>query len=206
MLSSDRSPSEIPTLEKRLLSRFEWGLIADIQPPDFETRVAILKKKAAMENLHFPDEAFIFIAERIKTNIRKLEGCLIRLAAHSSLFKEKINASSVSEMLKDIIPREQPKPITIDLIQKEVSKYYKIKEEVIKGKKRVRSIAFPRQIAMYLCRELTEASFPEIGAKFGGKDHTTVMYARKKIEKQKKKDENLKEELEKLIKILETSE
>jgi len=206
VLSSDRSPSEIPTLEKRLLSRFEWGLIADIQPPDFETRVAILKKKAAMENLHFPDEAFIFIAERIKTNIRKLEGCLIRLAAHSSLFKEKINASSVSEMLKDIIPREQPKPITIDLIQKEVSKYYKIKEEVIKGKKRVRSIAFPRQIAMYLCRELTEASFPEIGAKFGGKDHTTVMYARKKIEKQKKKDENLKEELEKLIKILETSE
>ena len=206
VLSSDRPPSEIPTLEKRLLSRFEWGLIADIQPPDFETRVAILKKKAMAENLHFPDEAFVFIAERIKTNIRKLEGCLIRLAAHSSLFKEKINASSVREILKDIIPKEKPKPITIELIQKIVSKYYKIREEAIKGKKRVKSIVFPRQAAMWLCRELTEASFPEIAVKFGGKDHTTVMYACKKIEKQKSKDENLKEELEKLIEILKTSE
>jgi chromosomal replication initiator protein len=205
VLSSDRSPVEIPTLEKRLQSRFEWGLIADIQSPDLETRIAILKKKAEIENIDLLDEVAMFIAERIKTNIRKLEGCLVRMAAHSSLFKEKIDINSVKEILRDILPEEKPKPITVELVQKTVSKYYKIKESTIKGKKRVKSIAFPRQIAMYLCRELTEDSFPEIGAKFGGKDHTTVMYAWRKIAEQAKKDEVLSNELKELENILKTS-
>ena len=205
VLSSDRSPIEIPTLEKRLQSRFEWGLIADIQSPDLETRIAILKKKAEIENMELPDEVATFIAERIKTNIRKLEGCLVRITAHSSLFKEKIDMNSVKEILKGILPEEKPRPITVELVQKTVSKYYKIKESTIKGKKRIRSIVFPRQIAMYLCRELTEDSFPEIGAKFGGKDHTTVMYAYRKIVEQAKKDEVLSNELKELENILKTS-
>ena len=205
VLSSDRPPIEIPTLEKRLQSRFEWGLIADIQSPDLETRIAILKKKAEIENMELPDEVATFIAERIKTNIRKLEGCLVRITAHSSLFKEKIDMNSVKEILKGILPEEKPRPITVELVQKTVSKYYKIKESTIKGKKRSRSIAFPRQIAMYLCRELTEDSFPEIGAKFGGKDHTTVMYAYRKIAEQAKKDEVLSNELKELENILKTS-
>ncbi len=205
VLSSDRPPMEIPTLEKRLLSRFEWGLIADIQSPDLETRIAILKKKAEIENIDLSDEVAMFIAERVKTNIRKLEGCLVRMAAYSSLFKEKIDINSVKEILKGILPQEKPKPITVELVQKTVSKYYKIKESTIKGKKRVRSIAFPRQIAMYLCRELTEDSFPEIGAKFGGKDHTTVMYAWRKIAEQAKKDEVLSNELKELKNLLKTS-
>jgi len=204
VLSSDRSPIEIPTLEKRLQSRFEWGLIADIQSPDLETRIAILKKKAEIENMELPDEVATFIAERIKTNIRKLEGCLVRITAHSSLFKEKIDMNSVKEILKGILPEEKPRPITVELVQKTVSKYYKIKESTIKGKKRIRSIAFPRQIAMYLCREFTEDSFPEIGAKFGGKDHTTVMYAYRKIVEQAKKDEVLSNELKELENILKT--
>ena len=205
VLSSDRPPSEIIALEKRLISRFEWGLIADIQPPDLETRIAILKKKAVIEGLDIPDEVAIFIAERVKTNIRKLEGCLIRLVAHSSLFKERIDINSVKDVLKDILPEERPKPITVELIQKTVSKYYKIKEGVIKGKKRIRAVAFPRQVAMYLCRELTDASFPDIGSKFGGKDHTTVMYAWKKISEQREKDRELMGELEELIKTIKSS-
>jgi len=205
VLSSDRSPMEIPTLEKRLQSRFEWGLIADIQSPDLETRIAILKKKAEIQNMELPDEVATFIAERIKTNIRKLEGCLVRITAHSSLFKEKIDMNSVKEILKGILPEEKPRPITVELVQKTVSKYYKIKESTIKGKKRIRSIVFPRQIAMYLCRELTEDSFPEIGAKFGGKDHTTVMYAYRKIVERAKKDEVLSNELKELDNILKTS-
>ena len=205
VLSSDRPPSEISALEKRLISRFEWGLIADIQPPDLETRIAILKKKAVIENLDLPDEVIIFIAERIKTNIRKLEGCLIRLVAHSSLFKEKIDISSIKDILRDLLPEEKSKPITIELIQRVVSRYCKLKEGVIKGKKRVRFIAFPRQIAMYLCRELTDISFPSIGNEFGGKDHTTVMYAWKKINEQKEKDENLKNDLRELTQIIKSS-
>jgi len=205
VLSSDRPPSEISALEKRLISRFEWGLIADIQPPDLETRIAILKKKAIIENLNLPNEVIIFIAERIKTNIRKLEGCLIRLVAHSSLFKERIDINSIKDILRDLLPEEKSKPITVELIQKTISKYYKLKEGIIRGKKRVRFIAFPRQIAMYLCRELTDTSFPNIGKEFGGKDHTTVMYAWKKINEQKEKDENLTNDLRELIKIIKSS-
>ena len=202
VLSSDRSPTEIPTLEKRLQSRFEWGLIADIQPPDLETRIAILKKKAAGENIELPDEVAVFIAERVKSNIRKLEGCLVRLVAHYSLFKQKIEPDLVSEILKDILPSRESRPITIEMVQKAVSKYYKVKESALKGKKRIKSIVLPRQIAMYLCREFTEASFPEIGSQFGGKDHTTVMYAWRKIEERKEKDKILMDELEELKKLL----
>ncbi len=205
VLSSDRPPSEISALEKRLVSRFECGLIADIQPPDLETRIAILKKKAVMDNLDLPDEVIVFIAERIKTNIRKLEGCLIRLIAHSSLFKERIDINSIKDILRDLLPEEKSKPVTIELIQKTVSKYFKLKEGIIRGKKRVRFIAFPRQIAMYLSRELTETSFPNIGSSFGGKDHTTVMYAWKKINEQKEKDENLINDLRELTKEIESS-
>ncbi|MBA7649993.1 Chromosomal replication initiator protein DnaA [subsurface metagenome] len=205
VLSSDRSPSEIPTLEKRLQSRFEWGLIADIQRPDLETRIAILKKKAVIENIELPDEVALFIAERVKSNIRKLEGCLVRLTAHSSLFKQKIDLDLVSEILKDILPGWKSKPITIEKVQGVVSKYYKVKESALKGKKRIKSIVVPRQIAMYLCREFTEASFPEVGSHFGGKDHTTVMYACRRIEERKEKDKVLINELIELKKLLKSS-
>jgi len=199
VLSSDRPPTEIPTLEKRLRSRFEWGLITDIQPPDLETRIAILRKKADVEKITLSDDVAIFIAERVKTNIRKLEGCLMRLAAYSSLYNEDINIDTAKKILKDIIPPEESKLITPDIILQNVAKYYKIKDSQLKGKKRVKSIALPRQIAMYLCRELTECSFPEIGEKFGGKDHTTIMYAWRKIKEQRKKDKNLNREIEEVI-------
>ena len=202
VLSSDRPPIEIPTLQERLQSRFEWGLIADIQPPDLETRIAILKKRADAEKIHLSDEVAIFIAERVKTNIRKLEGCLIRLIACATLFKGKLDDDSAKEALKDILPEKEHEPITIVLIQKVVSEYYNIKGENIKSKNRMKTVAFPRQIAMYLCRELTDASFPEIGEKFGGKDHTTVMYAWRKINDLKDKNKNLSSEIEKLKKML----
>ena len=195
VLSSDRPPVEIPTLERRLRSRFEWGLITDIQAPDLETRIAILRKKASADNMELPPEIALFIAERIKTNIRKLEGCLVRLMAHSSLFNEKIDLTSVKEILRDILPKDDLEPVTIELIHKVISKYYKVKEIDIKGKKRVKSIVYPRQIAMYLTRELTDYSFPEIGQKFGGKDHTTVMYAWRKISQQREKNSNINKEL-----------
>ena len=200
VLSSDRPPTEIPTLEKRLRSRFEWGLITDIQPPDLETRIAILKKKAEMENIELNDEVALFIAERVKTNIRKLEGCLMRLAAHSSLYNQKINVNYAREVLTDILPPEEPRPVTVEIIQHNVAKYYKIKDSQLKGKKRVKSIALPRQIAMYLCRELTECSFPEIAEKFGGKDHTTVMYAWRKIKQERKKNKTLDQDINEIIK------
>ncbi len=199
VLSSDRPPTEIPTLEKRLRSRFEWGLITDIQPPDLETRIAILKKKASLENINLDDSIAVFIAERVKTNIRKLEGCLMRLVAYSSLYNEEITVDLAKEILKDIIPPKETKSITIEAIQKHVAQYYKIKESQLVGKKRVKSVAFPRQIAMYLCRELTEYSFPEIAKKFGGKDHTTVIYAWRKIKEERMKNKNLNREIEELI-------
>ena len=200
VLSSDRPPTEIPTLEKRLRSRFEWGLITDIQPPDLETRIAILKKKAETEKIVLYNEVAIFIAERVKTNIRKLEGCLMRLVAHSSLYNNKhIDINAAKEILRDIVSPKESKFITSDIIQQNVAKYYKIKDTQLKGKKRVRFIVLPRQIAMYLCRELTDASFPEIGEKFGGKDHTTVMYACRKIKEQRTKDKNIDREIEEII-------
>lgn len=191
ILSSDRPPKEIPTLEDRLRSRFEWGLIADIQAPDFETRIAILKKKADVENLNVPNEVMVYIATKIKSNIRELEGALIRIVAYSSLTNREISVDLATEALKDIISNKQNKQITIDIIQDTVANYYNLRVEDFKSQRRTRNVAYPRQIAMYLCRKLTDMSLPKIGEEFGGRDHTTVIHAYEKISDALKKDETL---------------
>ncbi|EGO89088.1 chromosomal replication initiator protein DnaA [Clostridium botulinum C] len=192
ILSSDRPPKEIPTLEDRLRSRFEWGLIADIQAPDFETRIAILKKKADVENLNIPNEVMVYIATKIKSNIRELEGALIRIVAYSSLTNREVSVDLAAEALKDIISSEQNKQVTIDLIQDIVCSYYNLRIQDLKSSRRTRNIAFPRQIAMYLSRKLTDMSLPKIGEEFGGRDHTTVIHAYEKISNILKKDESLR--------------
>lgn len=181
IISSDRPPKEIPTLEDRLRSRFEWGLTTDIQPPDLETRIAILRKKAKAENLDIPNEAMTYIAGQIDTNIRELEGALIRVVAYSSLINADISSHLAAEALKDIIPSSRPKMITIQDIQMKVGELYGLKIEDFKARKRTKAVAFPRQIAMYLARELTDYSLPKIGEAFGGRDHTTVIHAHEKI-------------------------
>ncbi|WP_068778601.1 chromosomal replication initiator protein DnaA [Paenibacillus sp. GM2] len=191
IISSDRPPKEIPTLEERLRSRFEWGLITDIQPPDLETRIAILRKKAKAENLDIPNEAMMYIANQIDTNIRELEGALIRVVAYSSLINQDITTHLAAEALKDIIPSSRPKMITIQDIQQRVGEYFNLKMEDFKARKRTKAIAFPRQIAMYLSRELTDFSLPKIGDAFGGRDHTTVIHAHEKISQQVKNDQEL---------------
>lgn len=200
ILSSDRPPKEIPTLEDRLRSRFEWGLIADIQPPDFETRIAILKKKADVENLNIPNEVMVYIATQIKSNIRELEGALIRIVAYSSLTNKEISVDLASEALKDIISNKNSRQITIGLIQDIVSSYYNLKVEELKSARRTRNVAFPRQIAMYLSRKLTDTSLPKIGEEFGGRDHTTVIHAYEKISQNLKKDESLQTAVAELTK------
>lgn len=200
IITSDRPPKEIPTLEDRLRSRFEWGLITDIQPPDLETRIAILKKKAKSENIDIPNEAMAYIANQINTNIRELEGALIRVVAYSSLVNEDITTHLTAEALKDIIPANNNKKITVDLIQKEVAAVYGLNMEDFVAKKRTKAIAFPRQIAMYLSRELTDLSLPRIGSSFGGRDHTTVIHAHKKISEAIKQDPELKATIDNLIK------
>ncbi|WP_406543306.1 chromosomal replication initiator protein DnaA [Clostridium ljungdahlii] len=202
ILSSDRPPKEIPTLEDRLRSRFEWGLIADIQPPDFETRMAILKKKADVENLNIPNEVMVYIATKIKSNIRELEGALIRIVAFSSLTNKEISIDLAVEALKDIISSKQSKQVTIDLIQDVVANYYNLKVDDLKSARRTRNVAFPRQIAMYLCRKLTDMSLPKIGEEFGGRDHTTVIHAYEKISTNLKQDESLQNAIGDLTKRL----
>ncbi|MGN7358837.1 chromosomal replication initiator protein DnaA [Paenibacillus sp. SAF-054] len=191
IISSDRPPKEIPTLEDRLRSRFEWGLITDIQPPDLETRIAILRKKAKAENLDIPNEAMMYIANQIDTNIRELEGALIRVVAYSSLTNQDVTTHLAAEALKDIIPSSRPKMITIADIQQKVGEYYNLKLEDFKARKRTKAVAFPRQIAMYLSRELTDFSLPKIGEAFGGRDHTTVIHAHEKISQSLKNDQDL---------------
>ncbi|GGH29840.1 chromosomal replication initiator protein DnaA [Paenibacillus segetis] len=191
IISSDRPPKEIPTLEERLRSRFEWGLITDIQPPDLETRIAILRKKAKAENLDIPNEAMMYIANQIDSNIRELEGALIRVVAYSSLINQDVTTHLAAEALKDIIPSSRPKMITIQDIQQKVGEYYNLKLEDFKARKRTKAIAFPRQIAMYLSRELTDFSLPKIGDAFGGRDHTTVIHAHEKIVQLLKVDPDL---------------
>jgi chromosomal replication initiator protein len=198
VITSDRPPKDIPTLESRLISRFEWGLIADIYPPDFETRVAILRKKIEKDQLEIPNEIIDFIAEKIPANIRQLEGALIKLTAFSKLTKNKITMSLVQELLKDIIPIER-KEISINIIQKITSEYYSIKINNLISKKRNKNIVLARQVAIYLCRELTEHSFPEIGDSFGGKDYTTIMYSYNKIKDNLKSDKGLKSNINNLI-------
>ncbi|MCL7747468.1 chromosomal replication initiator protein DnaA [Halalkalibacter alkaliphilus] len=202
VISSDRPPKEIPTLEDRLRSRFEWGLITDITPPDLETRIAILRKKAKAENLDIPNEVMLYIANQIDTNIRELEGALIRVVAYSSLINQDMNADLAAEALKDIIPNSKPKILTITDIQKLVGEHYHVKLEDFKAKKRTKSVAFPRQIAMYLSRELTDASLPKIGSEFGGRDHTTVIHAHEKISTLLASDQELQEKIQELMDLL----
>ncbi|MFU8890611.1 MAG: chromosomal replication initiator protein DnaA [Anaerosomatales bacterium] len=183
VLSSDRTPKEIEKLEERLRSRFEMGLITDIQPPDLETRIAILRRNVEVQNLSVPDDVLSFVADRVSSNIRELEGALIRVMAFSSLTRHPVDIELARDVLKDIFPERSKRPITLATIQREVCKYYSLSHSELVGGKRSQAIVYPRQIAMYLTRELTELSLPAIGAEFGGRDHTTVMHAKAKIEK-----------------------
>jgi len=187
VLSSDCPPHEIEQLEERLRSRFEWGLIADIQSPDLETKVAILKKKAEAEAVPLPDSVAIYIAGRIKSNIRELEGSLIRLIAYASLTGRELSVDLAQEVLRNVKEYEE-KAITIDHIQKFVSDYYQLKLTDLKSRNNSKSIAMPRQVAMYLCKALTHASLPEIGRSFGGKHHSTVIHSIRKVEALRKED------------------
>ena len=182
MVSSDRPPKEIPTLEDRLRSRFEWGLITDIQSPDLETRIAILKKKSLIEDLNISDEVMHYIASKIENNIRELEGALIRIVAYASLANSKITLELTDEALKNILFTTK-KEISVDKIINITADYFCLTAEELRGKRRTRDIAFARQVAMYLTRELTDLSLPKIGEEFGGRDHTTVIHAVKKIER-----------------------
>lgn len=199
IISSDRPPKEIPTLEDRLRSRFEWGLITDIQAPDLETRIAILRKKAKLENLQVPNEVMVYIADKIHSNIRELEGALIRVMAFASLSSIPITGEVAVEALKDILPSNVTKEITIDTIQQSVADYFHLSQSEFKAKKRTRAVAFPRQIAMYLSRQLTDFSLPKIGDEFGGRDHTTVMHAQEKISQALRNDPVLEKKVNELI-------
>jgi chromosomal replication initiator protein len=185
VLSSDRPPHEIPALEERLRSRFEWGLIADIQPPDLETRVAILKRKAEAEAVPLEDNVAMYIASRIKSNIRELEGSLIRLIAYASLTGREISLELTQETLRNVSDQDD-RAITIETIQRYVAEYFQLKGSDLKSRNNSKSVAMPRQIAMYLCKSLTHASLPEIGRSFGGKHHSTVIHSIKKIENLRK--------------------
>lgn len=182
VVSSDRPPKEIPGLEERLVSRFGWGLVTDIQAPDFETRVAILKKKMERETVVVPDDVLYFIANKIKSNIRELEGALIRVVAYSSLTRQELSLKVAQDVLRDSLKEEEQR-ISIDKIQKIVSDYFGLKISDLRAKTRTRSVAHPRQIAMYLVRNMTPHSLPEIGEYFGGRDHTTVLHACQKMKK-----------------------
>jgi chromosomal replication initiator protein len=187
VLSSDCPPHQISELEERLRSRFEWGLIADIQPPDLETKIAILKRKADAEGVPLPDAVALYIAGRIKSNIRELEGSLIRLLAYASLTGRELSVGLAQEVLRDIL-RHEERVVTIDAIQKFVAESYKLKHADLKSRNNSKSIAMPRQVAMYLCKALTSASLPEIGKSFGGKHHSTVIHSIRKVEELRQRD------------------
>ncbi len=205
VISSDRPPKEIPTLEERLRSRFEWGLTTDIQPPDLETRIAILRKKADMEGIDAPADVLAYIANHVQSNIRELEGAFVRVVAYANLNRAPISQEIAVEALKNIIGTQKQKLITIELIQQVVANHYGIKVSDMKAKKRTRSIAYPRQVAMYLSRELTENSLPKIGEEFGGRDHTTVMHACDKIGKEIQQDPSLQLTVKELIDAIQSS-
>ena len=198
IISSDRPPKEIQTLEDRLRSRFEWGLIADIQSPDLETRIAILRKKAEIESLSVPEDVLLFIAKTVISNIRELEGALNRILAFSSLTNKPITVELANEALKDLISKDKPKVITAEYIQETVANYFHLKPEDLQSSKRTRNIAYPRQIAMYLCRKLTDLSLPKIGEKFGGRDHTTIIHGFEKISRELQTDIELTQVLNEL--------
>jgi len=201
VIASDRPPKELAEVEDRLRSRFEWGLIADIQPPDLETKVAILQKKSEQEKVTLPTDVALFIASNIRSNVRELEGALIRLVAHSSLIGAEITLSYTQQVLKNFID-SQARRVTIESIQKAVAEQFGLRLVEIKAKNNSRSIVYPRQIAMYLAKHLTEASLPEIGRQFGGKHHTTVLHSVEKIEDVRKGDKDLNRLLNKLTEQL----
>jgi chromosomal replication initiator protein len=198
VISSDRSPKEIPEIEERLRSRFEWGLIADIQPPDFETRVAILKKKAELDRVPLPDDLAYFIANKVKSNIRELEGSLVRIRAFCSLTGRELGLDLAQEVLANIWGTEE-RLITIDDIQRRVSEVFGVKPHDLRSKTRTKAVAFPRQVAMYLARQLTSDSFAVIGRSFGGKDHTTVLHGVHKIESLLQEDPKFRKTLDHII-------
>ena len=198
VITSDCPPREIPTLEERLHSRFEWGLIADMQPPDVETKVAILREKAKFENVSLPDDVTYFIAKNVKSNVRELEGSLVRLAAYSSLTGERITLPLAQEVLKNLA-ENNTRAISIEGIQKVVADHYSLKVAELKMKNNSRRVAEPRQMAMFLCRELTDSSLPEIGKEFGGKHHTTVLHSIRKIANLRKSDPKHNNIINKLI-------
>ncbi len=201
VIASDRSPKELAEIEDRLRSRFEWGLIADIQPPDLETKVAILQKKGEQERITLPTDVALFIASNIRSNVRELEGALIRLVAHSSLTNTEITLPYTQQVLKNFID-SQARKVTIESIQKAVAEQFGLRLLEIKAKNNSRAIVYPRQIAMYLAKHLTEASLPEIGRQFGGKHHTTVLHSVEKIELTRKNDKDLNRMLNKLTEQL----
>ena len=197
VVTSDKFPKDIPGLEERLRSRFEWGLITDIQPPDIETKQAILKMKADQNGIYLPEDVTLFLANSISSNVRELEGYLIRIGAYASLTSTPINLNMAKEILKNILI-EKNKEISIEEIQKNVAAYFSIKVSDLKSAKRLKALVIPRQIAMYIYRQLTSCSYPEIGDKFGGKDHSTIIHAIKKIERQLEEDYQLKITVENL--------
>ncbi len=189
VITSDRPPKEIPTLQERLITRFEWGVVADIQAPELETRIAILRDKADAENLFVPDDVLLFLASHIRSNIRELEGSLTRVVAHASLTGVPLTVDSATTVLRDVMAREQAAaPVSIEKIQEVVARHYHLEMHDMKSKRRTDAIAFPRQIAMYLARTLTDMSTTQIGDHFGGKDHTTVMHATQKIKSRLEQD------------------
>ncbi|MGH9198636.1 MAG: chromosomal replication initiator protein DnaA, partial [Acidimicrobiia bacterium] len=205
IITSDRPPKEIPTLEDRLRSRFEWGLIADIQPPDLETRIAILRKKAETDGISVPDQVAEFIAERIQSNIRELEGALVRVVAYASLTRQVMNVELAAEILKELLPAAANRAVTIPILQKMVAEHFGIRTEEMRAKRRTKGVAFPRQVAMYLARELTDASLPRIGDEFGGRDHTTVMHACERVKEALGHDPQFAARLKKLVDTLRTA-
>ncbi len=201
IISSDRPPREIPTLEERLRSRFEWGLIADIQPPELETKIAILHRKAEEEGAYLPEDVAALIARRVRSNIRELEGCLIRLVFYSSLTNREITLAMAEEALADLL-EPSDRVITIDEIQKKVAEYYSISTRELTGNTRTKNLTRPRQVAMYLCKQLTSHSLPEIGGRFGGKHHSTVIHSLRKIEDLRKNDDSLNSAINSLVNVL----
>jgi chromosomal replication initiator protein len=205
VIASDRPPKELAEFEDRLRSRFEWGLIADIQPPDIETRVAILEKKAEFEGIELPQEVAIFLATNIDSNVRELEGSLTRLGAFASLNKCPITVDFAREVLQSVLRDRGDRAVTIESIQKAVCDFFRIRPNDLRSKKRTRTVALPRQIAMYLCRLHTHASFPVIGERFGGRDHSTVIHAAQVIERRLREDPGFRATVERIERLLERS-
>ncbi|RKY63177.1 MAG: chromosomal replication initiator protein DnaA, partial [Candidatus Latescibacterota bacterium] len=201
VLTSDCPPSELKGLEERLISRFQWGLVADIQPPDLEMRIAILRKKAERDGIELPEDVTLFIAEHITSNIRDLEGALIRLLAASSLTGRDITLDLAKELLKDTIPTYTPGNITIELIQKKVCSHYQVPFDLLVGETRKKEVATARQVAMYIAKVLTNSSLKTIGLHFGGRDHSTVIHACQTVESRMQNDPFFREEVQNLIEL-----